>query len=117
MPVFRRPSLVPFMSHTFPKILLAAMVGIISISGCLQAPTPLADAMAPRPDQLEPSPLPTQRQTPTPQLPDNALFPLVNIYGELRPAVYRAGQTHANFSFQQHTATDEGHDADVVLDP
>jgi TolB protein len=41
----------------------------------------------------------------------------VNIYGELRPAVYRTGPARSNFAFQQHTTTDEGHDADVVLDP
>jgi TolB protein len=52
-----------------------------------------------------------------PSLPDSALFPIVNIYGELRPAIYRSGQAKAGLSFQQHTTTDEGHDADVVLDP
>lgn len=106
------------MSHTLPKIILAAMVGIITISGCLQAPTPLADAMAPTQEQMQELRAPAPTARPTAQLPDNSLFPIVNIYGELRPAVYRAtGQPHANFSFQQHTATDEGHDADVVLDP
>src|SRR6185295_18773108 len=113
----RRPSFLRFMSQTFPKLLLGAMVGITAVSGCLQAPMPLADAMAPRPDQFTPAPPVPQRQTVAPQLPDNALFPIVNIYGELRPAVFRSGQPHANFSFQQHTTTDEGHDADVVLDP
>ena len=35
------------------------------------------------------------------QLPDSALFPIVNIYGELRPAVYRTGQAKAGLAFQQ----------------
>ena len=75
------------MSHTLPKIILAAMVGIITISGCLQAPTPLADAMAPSQEQMQELRAAAPTARPTAQLPDNSLFPIVNIYGELRPAV------------------------------
>ncbi len=64
-----------------------------------------------------PPPIPRSRAAPEPTLPDSALFPIVNIYGELRPAIYCTGQAKAGASFQQHTSTDEGHDADVVLDP
>jgi TolB protein len=126
MPIFRRmrvalrqPSLLNFMSHTFPKILLSAMVGIITFSGCYQQPSPTEQAMSQLPDL---TPQASGQQNPqytasAPQPPDNALFPIVNIYGELRPAVYRATQSRPNLSFQQHTSTAEGHDADVVLDP
>ncbi len=100
-----------FMTITFPKLLLAACVGIIAISGCNQPVSPTEEAMA-----LIPEPVPQYRPI-APQLPDTALFPIVNIYGELRPAIYRSGESRSNLSFQQHTATDEGHDADVVLDP
>src|SRR3954467_701822 len=102
MPVRLRPSILSFMSQTLPKIVLAAMVGIITISGCLQAPTPIADAMAPAREQMEQIHTPAPAPRPTPQLSDNSLFPIVNIYGELRPAVYHAAPAHANFSFQQH---------------
>jgi TolB protein len=100
------------MSTTLPKILLTAIVGIITFSGCYQSPTPTERATA----YFPPDPLPQYKPI-QPQLPDTALFPIVNIYGELRPAVFRTGQSRSNFSFQQHTSTDEGHDADVVLDP
>src|SRR5258706_11591769 len=100
-----------FMKNALPQILLTAIVGIITFSGCYQPPTTPDQSTAQLPD-----PMPQYRRG-EPQLPDTALFPIVNIYGEVRPAIYRAGESRANFSFQQHTSTDEGHDADVILHP
>src|SRR5207253_4586269 len=111
-----RTSVLSFMSNALPKVLLAAMVGIITFSGCYQQPSPTERATAAYlPD---PAPLPERQYRPlAPQPPDTALFPIVNIYGELRPAIYRDGEARSTLSFQQHTATDEGNDADVVVDP
>ena len=100
-----------FMKNALPQILLTAIVGIITFSGCYQPPTTPEQTAAQLPDSM------SQYRRSEPQLPDTALFPIVNIYGEVRPAIYRSGESRANFSFQQHTSTDEGHDADVVLDP
>jgi len=96
---------------------LAALTGLIALSGCNYPP---ATPEEPNAAQLKPIDYdrPVNQSKPIAlQLPDSALFPIVNIYGELRPAVYRTGQAKAGLAFQQHTTTDEGHDADVVLDP
>lgn len=108
-----RASILSFMRYTFPKILLTAIVGIVAFPGCYQQPSPTEQATTQFPD-----PIPVPQYKPiVPQLPDTALFPIVNIYGELRPAIYRSGESRPALSFQQHTSTDEGHDADVVVDP
>src|SRR4051812_14580821 len=99
---------------------LAALTGLIAFTGCNYPPL---NPEEPSAAQLKPidydRPVnPTGQSKPLAlQLPDSAIFPIVNIYGELRPAVYRSGQAKAGLAFQQHTTTDEGHDADVVLDP
>jgi len=40
-----------------------------------------------------------------------------NIFGELRPQDQRSGVSAGTVGMQQHTACDEGYDADVVADP
>src|SRR3954468_24518919 len=94
-----RQSVLSFMSNALPKVLLTAMVGIIAFSGCYQRPSPTDLATAQLPDPV-PAAIPQYRPV-APQLPDTTLFPIVNIYGELRPAIYRSGEGRANLSFQQ----------------
>jgi TolB protein len=104
----RRPPIM-LIARIFLTILI-----LLALNGCY----PTGGAANQEHTLHAPPPIPRSKSsTPDPQLPDNALFPIVNIYGELRPAIYRTGQARASASFQQHTSTDEGHDADVVLDP
>src|SRR5205085_8725558 len=95
-----RTSVVSFMSNALPKVLLIAIVGIITFSGCYQQPSPTEQATAYLTSPVPRNPVPLPQYKPiAPQLPDSALFPIVNIYGELRPAIYRSGEGHASLSF------------------
>jgi hypothetical protein len=73
------------------------------LGGCGALPPASTQAPAPAPAPAAPAP--------QPQRP----VALINAFGELpRPSGGPAGISHA---VQQHTACDEGYDADVAVDP
>jgi len=86
---------------------------VVFASGCSSTPSPQSsEPIAAPPVAQIPLAPPVTALPPIPSAP-----PEVNIFGEFDGIERRPTQSANEFGFQQHTACDDGYDADVAVDP